>query len=64
MSNSICVSYADLISISPATDISNVAFESVALSPAQFMITLLVVMLLVSVTASGRRTGLSLAIRL
>lgn len=35
MSNSICVSYADLISISPATDISNVAFESVALSPAQ-----------------------------
>lgn len=35
MSNYICVSYADLISTSPATDISNVAFESVALSPAQ-----------------------------
>lgn len=35
MSNSICVSYADLIIISPVTDISNVAFESVALSPAQ-----------------------------
>lgn len=35
MKNSICVSYADLISTSPATDISNVAFEHVALSPMQ-----------------------------
>lgn len=35
MSNYICVSYADLISIGCAPDISNVAFEHVALSPMQ-----------------------------